>query len=37
MDHVPSDMRDVMYPDVAGDKDFEEYFTRVRMYMSDRE
>lgn len=35
MDHNPNDMRDVMYPDVAGDKDFEVFFDRVRAYMRD--
>ena len=36
MDHNPGDVRDVMFPDVAGDKDFDDYFRRVRSYLSDR-
>lgn len=37
MDHNPGDLHDVMYPDVAGDKNFDAYFARVRTYMGDRE
>ena len=35
MDHEPEDSRNVMYPNVSGDKDFEAFFERVRAYMKD--
>jgi hypothetical protein len=34
MNHV-TDPGDVMYPDIAGDKDFNTYLQRVRTYMAD--
>ena len=34
MNHV-TDVNDVMYPDIAGQKDFNTYLQRVRDYMSD--
>lgn len=37
MDHNPADINDVMYPDVVGEKDFDQYFARVRQYMNDLE
>ena len=36
MDHNPTDAADVMYPDVVGEKDFDQYFNRVRQYLSER-
>lgn len=36
MDHNPEDIQDVMFPDVAGDKNFPDYFERVRSYLADR-
>ena len=36
MNHNPNDIRDVMYPDVSGDKDFDPFFAKVRNYMADQ-
>lgn len=36
MDHNPGDQTDLMYPDIAGDKDFPRFFERVRNYMRDQ-
>jgi hypothetical protein len=35
MNHITTDVSEVMYPDVGGDKNFPLYFTRVQAYMAD--
>jgi hypothetical protein len=36
MDHISTDISEVMYPDVGGTKNFAPYLQRVRAYMADQ-